>query len=145
MEAAEEDGEESAEELRAASAALQAARGHVSAARLLTKHGLTTSARCDARDEGRAIGASSALQQRAAASPPRPLLLIPPQRRFLPRSAVRDSDRAAALRLVRTLLARLARTRNTESRWVQLWMDLRSITEHGFEQVREVARPLLMQ
>jgi hypothetical protein len=29
---------------------------------------------------------------------------------------IRDSDRAAALRLLRTLLARVSRTKNTESR-----------------------------
>lgn len=34
----------------------------------------------------------------------------------LPRSMVRDADRGAALRLLRTLLARVSRTKNTESR-----------------------------
>lgn len=48
---------------------------------------------------------------------------------------MRDGDRAAALRLLRTLLARVSRTKNTESRWVEVWMDLRSIQEHGLTQV----------
>ncbi|KAL4457607.1 hypothetical protein ABPG75_012472 [Micractinium tetrahymenae] len=84
------------DEQEAAAEGLAAVRGHVTAARLLTKHGLTT-----------------------------------------PVSTVRDADRAAALRLLRTLLARVSRTKNTESRWVEVWMDARSIQEHGFGQLSE--------
>ncbi|PRW56208.1 MAG2-interacting 2 [Chlorella sorokiniana] len=84
------------EEREAAEAAVDTVRGQMTAARLLTKHGLTTTIR-----------------------------------------AVRDADRSAALRLLRTLLARVARTKNTESRWVEVWMDLRSIQEHGLTQLSE--------
>lgn len=54
-------------------------------------------------------------------------------------STVRDADRAAALRLLRTMLARVSRTKNSESRWVEVWMDVRSIQEHGFGQVKSLA------
>jgi hypothetical protein len=50
---------------------------------------------------------------------------------------VRNADRAAALRLLRTLLARVSRTKNSESRWVEVWMDLRAVRERGLAQLGE--------
>ncbi len=41
------------------------------------------------------------------------------------------------LRLLRTLLARVSRTKNTESRWVEVWMDLRAMRERGLSQLGE--------
>lgn len=50
---------------------------------------------------------------------------------------MRNADRAAVLRLLRTLLARVSRTKNTESRWVEVWMDLRAMRERGLSQLGE--------
>eukprot|EP00887_Chlorella_sp_A99_P001469 scaffold8.g1469.t1 len=73
-------------------------RGHLTAARLLTKHGLATQARM-----------------------------------------VRDANRPAAEGLVRTLLARVSRAKNSESRWVEVWMDLRTAQERGLGQLSEAS------
>ena len=80
-----------------ATGALQV-RGHLTAARLLTKHGLATPVRM-----------------------------------------VRDANRAAAEGLVRTLLARVSRAKNSESRWVEVWMDLRTVQERGLQALPEAA------
>lgn len=71
-------------------------RGHVTAARLLTKHGLATSVRM-----------------------------------------VRDADAHAAERLLCSLLARVARAKDSESRWVEVWMDLRTVHDRGLSQLPE--------
>lgn len=75
QEAVEGDAGLTGPQAEAAAAAVRATRRQLTAARLLTKHGLPT-----------------------------------------PVADVRDSDRGAAERLVRTLLARVARSKNTESR-----------------------------
>lgn len=149
------------DEEEVAAEGLAAVRGHVTAARLLTKHGLTTTA----RRAGALLCVEAAYllpqllwprmaawEKEAGGRPPGGCCMVPawgcathgrcftshappdpfPGHRC---STVRDADRAAALRLLRTLLARVSRTKNTESRWVEVWMDVRSIQEHGFGQV----------
>jgi hypothetical protein len=72
-----------------------------------------------------------------AAKPKRSILFPPVLASLWLCSTVRDADRSAALRLLRTLLARVSRSKNTESRWVDVWMDLRTIQQHGLTQLPE--------
>jgi hypothetical protein len=108
VEAIESDTASDADERQALLSTIAQVQGHLTAARVLTKHGLSTSL-----------------------------------------SAVREATRDDILVMVRTLSARVARAKPAESRWVDLWTDLKTAQSSGLqglplEDVRaEMCRALL--
>lgn len=92
VEAIERDVASEQDERQALLASVAQVHGHLTAARVLTKHGLSTSL-----------------------------------------SAVREATRDDILTMVRTLLARVARANPAESRWVDLWADLKTAQSSGLQ------------
>ncbi|KAH7618770.1 putative MAG2-interacting protein 2 [Nannochloris sp. 'desiccata'] len=92
VEATESDTASEQDEKQALLATIAQVHGHLTAARVLTKHGLSTSL-----------------------------------------CGVRDATMDDILIMVRTLLARVARAQPAESRWVDLWADLRTAQSSGLQ------------
>lgn len=92
VEAIESDTASEQDERQALLATVAQVHGHLTAARVLTKHGLSTSL-----------------------------------------SAVREATRDDISIMVRTLLARVARAKPAESRWVDLWADLKTAQSSGLQ------------
>jgi hypothetical protein len=92
VEAIESDTASEPEQVQALLSTVAQVQGHLTAARVLTKHGLSTTL-----------------------------------------STVRDATRDDILTMVRTLLARVARAKPAESRWVDLWTDLKTAQSSGLQ------------